>query len=307
MSYKKINVGGQAVIEGVLIRGPSKYVVAVRKGRKIISKKGLIPKKKYKFLKLPFIRGFVNLADMLVIGIKSLMWSAEQAGDDKEKISKNELAITMFFSIVIVVIFFIALPYFLTNLLGFYEEKKPVLFNLIDGMIRILIFLTYIFAISLMKDVKILFQYHGAEHKAIHCYEANKPLKIENIKPFSPIHPRCGTSFIMIVFLISIIVFSFVPGTVRLIIPKLFQMNIFIQKSILFFTRILLIPVIAGISYEILRLNTVHSNNVLMKVINFPGMLIQKITTKEPEEKQIEVAIASLKKALEAEGISTNY
>ncbi|MBS3101190.1 DUF1385 domain-containing protein [Candidatus Woesearchaeota archaeon] len=301
MSYKKINVGGQAVIEGVLIRGPSKYVVAVRKGRKIISKKGLIPKKKYKFLKLPFIRGFVNLADMLVIGIKSLMWSAEQAGDDKEKISKNELAITMFFSIVIVVIFFIALPYFLTNLLGFYEEKKPVLFNLIDGMIRILIFLTYIFAISLMKDVKILFQYHGAEHKAIHCYEKEKKLTVNNVKKFTTLHPRCGTSFLLIVFIVSIFVFSLLPSVIMVYYPDFMQLSHWLRKGILFPVRILLIPVIAGISYEILKISDKKQNNFLFKLISMPGLWLQKITTKEPSKKQIEVAIYSLKRLLEIE------
>src|SRR3989338_9933237 len=133
MSGKKISVGGQAVIEGVMIRGPSRYVVAVRKGRSIVSKNGRIPSKKYGFLAWPFIRGFVNLAEMMAIGIKSLMWSAEQASGEDEKIGKHELAFTIFVSVLFVILFFIALPYFLTNLVGFTEEKKPVLFNVIDG------------------------------------------------------------------------------------------------------------------------------------------------------------------------------
>ena len=302
---KKPILGGQAIIEGVMIKSPSHVTMAVRSKDNILFKSEKINTKKAS--KIFFVRGIVNLYDMLIYGTKAIIWSSQQQEYDGKEMTKTEIMLTMMLSVTLVIGIFIVLPYFLTSLTGVREQSSPVAFNLLDGIIRVIFFLTYLYLISLLKDVRVLFQYHGAEHKAIHCYEANKPLKIENIKPFSPIHPRCGTSFIMIVFLISIIVFSFVPGTVRLIIPKLFQMNIFIQKSILFFTRILLIPVIAGISYEILRLNTVHSNNVLMKVINFPGMLIQKITTKEPEEKQIEVAIASLKKALEAEGISTNY
>ena len=169
--YNKINVGGQAVIEGVMIRGPKKYTVACRKGSKIVLKKGSIPTKKNKFLNFPFVRGFVNLMDMMIIGIKSLMWSAEQQTGGHEKIGKNEIFWTMLFSFAMVVLFFIALPYFLTSLFGVHEETKPFMFNFVDGLIRISIFVLYIFAISFMKDVKVLFQYHGAEHMAIHCHE----------------------------------------------------------------------------------------------------------------------------------------
>ena len=301
MKSKKLNVGGQAVIEGVMIRGPSKYVVAVRKNNKIIFKKGVIPKKKFTPLKLPFIRGFVNLADMLVIGIKSLMWSAEQAGGDKEKISKNELAFTIFFSIAIVILFFIALPYFLANLIGFSEEKKPVLFNLIDGMIRISIFLIYIAAISFLKDVKVLFQYHGAEHKSIHCYEKGKKLNLENVKKFTTLHPRCGTSFLLIVFIVSIFVFSLLPSIALFYYPNFSNLSFWIRKGILFPVRILLIPIIAGVSYEILKISDKNQNNLLFKMISLPGLWLQKITTKDPSNKQIEVAIYSLKRLLEIE------
>src|SRR3989344_4650354 len=152
MPNKQISIGGQAVIECVLIRGPRKYVVAVRKGKQIIAKKGTIPKKKHKFLRLPFVRGFVNLAEMLAIGIKALMWSAEQAAPKEEKIGKNEFAISFLISIGAVILIFIALPYFLANLAGFHEEKNPVLFNIVDGIIRISFFLIYIVAISFMKD-----------------------------------------------------------------------------------------------------------------------------------------------------------
>lgn len=297
----KINVGGQAVIEGVMIRGPSKYVVAVRKNKKTITKNGKITKKKHNFLKWHFIRGFINLVEMLVIGIKSLMWSAEQAAPKEEKIGKNELLFTILISIGLVILFFIALPYFLTNLLGFTEEKRPILFNFVDGIIRILIFLIYIVAISFLKDVKVLFQYHGAEHKAIHCYEKNKKLSIENVKKFTTLHPRCGTSFLLIVFIVSIFVFSLLPSIIMFYYPNFLQLNPWLRKGILFPVRILLIPAIAGISYEILKISDKKQNNLLFKLISMPGLALQKITTKEPNKKQMEVAIVSLKKLLDIE------
>lgn len=301
MSDKKLNIGGQAVIEGVMIRGPKNYVVAVRKNKKIIMKKGIIPKKKYNFLKLPAIRGFVNLAEMLVIGMKSLMWSAEQAAPKEEKIGKNELLFTILISVGFVILFFIALPYFLTNLIGFTEEKRPVLFNIVDGIIRILIFLIYIVIISFIKDVKVLFQYHGAEHKAIHCYEHNKKLNINNVKKFTTLHPRCGTSFLLIVFIISILVFSLLPSIILVYYPAFSSLSIWLRKGILFPIRILLIPLIAGISYEILKISDKKQNNVLFRMISIPGLALQKITTKEPSNRQIEVAIYSIRKLLSIE------
>ena len=301
MSNKKINIGGQAVIEGVMIRGQNKYVVAVRKNKTIVAKKGSISRKKYNFLRLPFVRGFVNLADMLVIGIKSLMWSAEQAAPKEEKIGKNELAFTMLITLGAVVVFFIALPYFLTNLIGFTEEKKPILFNIIDGIIRILIFLIYIIAISFIKDVRVLFQYHGAEHKAIHCYEKGKKLNLANVKNFTTLHPRCGTSFLLIVFIVSILIFSLMPSIILLYYQNFSSLNLWLRKGILFPVRILLIPFIAGISYEVLKTSDKFQNNFLFKLISIPGLALQKITTKEPTKKQIEVAIYCLKELLDIE------
>lgn len=300
MDSKKVNVGGQAVIEGVMIRGQSKYVIAVRKKSRIISKAGKI-RKKSSFYKLPFIRGFVNLAEMMLIGVKALMWSAEQAAPKEEKIGRNELAFTFLVSIGFVILFFIALPYFLTNLLGFYEEKKPILFNLVDGLIRILFFLIYIVAISFMRDVKILFQYHGAEHKAIHCYEKGKKLDPSNVRKFTTLHPRCGTSFLLIVFIVSIFVFSVLPSIIMAYYPGFLELNVWIRRGILFPVRILLIPIIAGISYEILKISDKYQKNLLFRLITLPGLALQKITTKEPNAKQIEVAVYSLKKLLAIE------
>ena len=301
MPNNKINVGGQAVIEGVMIRGMNNYVVAIRKNKRIISKNGLIKKKKYSFFKWPFIRGFVNLVEMLIIGIKTLMWSAEQAAPKQEKIGKNEFTLTILISIAFVILFFIALPYFFTNLMGFTEEEKPILFNIVDGIIRILIFLIYIFAISFIKDVKILFQYHGAEHKAIHCYEKDKNLSIENVKKFTTLHPRCGTSFLLIVFIVSIIVFSLLPSIIISYNPNFIELNHWLRKGILFPVRILLIPFIAGISYEILKISDKYQKNFLFRLISMPGLRLQKITTSEPSNKQIEVAIYSLRELLKME------
>lgn len=301
MNLKKINVGGQAVIEGVMIRGLNNYVVAVRKNKKIIAKNGKIPKKKYNFLKWPFIRGSVNLFEMLIIGIKSIMWSAEQAAPEEEKIGKKEIMLTLIFSIGLAILFFVALPYFLTNLFGLAEEEKPIIFNIVDGAIRILIFLIYIMGISFLKEVKILFQYHGAEHKAIHCYERNKKLTITNIKKFTTLHPRCGTSFLLIVFIVSIFVFSILPSIIINYYPDFLVFNNWLRKGVLFPVRILLIPIIAGISYEILKISDKYQKSILFKSISMPGLLLQKITTKEPSNKQIEVAIYSLKELLESE------
>ena len=302
MKDKKINVGGQAVIEGVMMRGPEKYVVAARNKKGIVYKKGNIPSTKNKFMKLPFIRGFVNLADMMVIGIKSIIWSAQQAGDEDKKLGKNEIAITMLISVGAVITFFIALPYFLTHLFGIIEEQRPILFNIVDGLIRIAIFLAYIYAISFFKDVKVLFQYHGAEHMAIHCYEKEKKLDAKNVKKFTTLHPRCGTSFLLIVFIVSIFVFSILPSLMSNYYPNFISLSVWARKGILFPVRILLIPFVAGISYEILKASDKKQNNILFKSISKPGLWLQKITTKKPNSRQIEVAIASLKKLLETEG-----
>jgi len=208
----------------------------------------------------------------------------------REKFDKHKLLT----GILKAVLFFVALPYFLTLIIGFKEESNPFLFNFIDGVIRILIFLAYVLGISFLKDVKRLFQYHGAEHMAVHCYENNKKLTIENIKKFPTLHPRCGTSFIMIVLLISILVFSILPPIVLYLFPGFANFNIIFRKIILFSLRISLIPLIAGISYELLKLSDKFRDNFMMNVFIQPGLWFQKITTKKPNKKQIEVARKSV-------------
>jgi len=297
----KINVGGQAVIEGVMIRGPKKYTIAVRKGKNIVLKKGIVQKKKKPYQKWIFFRGAVNMLEMLIIGIKALMWSAQQAGDDDVKLTKKELTYTLIFSFVIGILFFLALPYFLTTLFGYVEEEKPIMFNMVDGAIRIGIFLAYIIGISFMSDIKRLFQYHGAEHKAIHCYEHGKKLTVDNVKKFTTLHPRCGTAFIFIVLIISIFVFSIIPSVIVHYFPGFVELNVWLRKLILFPLRILLVVPIAGISYEILKISDKKKDNILFRMISAPGLALQRITTQKPDKKQIEVAIYSLKKLLEYE------
>ena len=298
---KKLSIGGQAVIEGIMIRSPKYNVVAVRKGKKIITKKEKIKQRNGKFYKLPIARGFYNLIDMLVLGMKTLMWSADQQLEKDEKISKKEMIFSFIFAIVVGLGLFLVLPYIVTNFIGFYEETKPLLFNLIDGLFRIGIFLLYIYAISLMKDVRIMFQYHGAEHKAVHCYEHNKKLDIGNIKKYSTLHPRCGTAFIMIVMVVAILTFSIITPTILAIFPQLLSMHAIPRKIILFLIRISLLPLVAGLSYEFLKFGAKYEKNTFMKIFIFPGLLMQKITTKRPNKKQIEVAIIAVKNILQLE------
>lgn len=301
---KKINVGGQAVIEGVMMRSPGYYAVAVRneKGKIVVRTKKL--KKKNWFLKLFFIRGIVNLIEMLVLGMKTLVWSADQQSDKKEeKLNNAEIFWALSLSIAFALGIFVALPYFLTHLAGFVEETRPVLFNFVDAAIKIAFFLIYLFLISLMKDVRRIFEYHGAEHKVVFCYEAGKALTVKNARKFTTLHPRCGTSFIFIVFIFSILIFSLLPLLVLMINPDFNELSLLARKFVLFPLRIAFIPVIAGVSYELLKLSAGFKNNLLVKAITLPGILLQKITTKKPGKKQIEVAITSLKEVLKRERV----
>ena len=211
------------------------------------------------------------------------------------------MAFSFIFAILFGIGIFVALPYIITNFIGFYEETKPLLFNLIDGAVRIIFFLLYIVAISLMKDVKIMFRYHGAEHKAIHCYEKGKKLSVANVKKFTTLHPRCGTAFIMIVLVVAILTFSVLTPVILMIFPKLLSMHAFPRRLILILIRFSLFPLIAGISYEFLKFSAKYENKPIMKIFIWPGLLMQKITTQEPSNRQIEVAIYSLKKLLQAE------
>lgn len=291
---KKEQVGGQAVIEGVMMKSPGGWSVAVRDNDGNIRTKKEKLKKLKPFWKLPFIRGPVILCQTMSLGLKALEFSAKIAGESLDKKREKEdslsgftMALTIAFAFLIALGLFFFLPVYLTKLAG--HMFKPVaedqlLFNLVDGIIRIMIFILYIVIIGFWKDMRRIFQYHGAEHKVIHAYEKGRPLEIDEIKEFSPKHPRCGTSFLMIVMLISILVFSFIPKELNLL-----------EK---FLSRLSLLPVIAGISYEVLKLSAKYRDNIIIKVFVIPGLALQRLTAREPDRSQIEVAIVALKDAL---------
>lgn len=286
------NIGGQAVIEGVMMKAPGCWSVAVRdqKGDIHIKKEAL--KKLPRFLMLPLLRGVVGLFHALAIGIRAIEFSAGKAYDSESEKPLNPITIasTIGFAIVIGIGLFIYLPLYLTKLAGLVMaevSRSSFVFNVTDGIIRVFIFLLYVFAIGLWKDMRRVFEYHGAEHKVIHAYEAGKELDVPNVRSFSPHHARCGTSFLLIVMVISILLFSFIP-----------QSWPFSGK---FLSRLVLIPLIAGISYELLRLSAKVQDNSFVHLLVLPGLMLQKLTTREPDDSQIEVAIRAMKEVLPSE------
>ncbi|MDO4304724.1 MAG: DUF1385 domain-containing protein [Bacillota bacterium] len=288
-------IGGQAVLEGVMMRNKDDYAVAIRKPNGEIDVEVEVFHSIFQgsvLTKIPFIRGVFNFIDSLRIGMKALNYSASFYEDEDAKETKLDKAldkvsggrgesilmgITTVFSIVLAVGIFILLPYFLSSLLSEYVRNTSLL-SIIEGDIRILIFFIYVVGISMMKDIHRLYQYHGAEHKCINCIEMGRPLTVHNVMRSSRIHKRCGTSFLFFVMFVSIILFFFI----RVDSPML-RLGL----------RILLIPVIAGISYEIIRLAG-RTDNILVRIISAPGMFLQRLTTKEPDESMAEVAIKSV-------------
>jgi len=299
---KKLTIGGQAVMEGVMVLSPKKYAVSVRKpNKKIITKITKLPKNTSSIRKWPIIRGILNLVRMLIIGMRAMMWSANQAvGDKDEKITTKEIAFILIFSLLLGIAVFKGIPYSLTFIIGVQEEQSPILFNIIDGIIRVSLFVLYIWVISFMKDIKRLFQYHGAEHMSIHCYEKNLKLNVANVRKFSTVHPRCGTAFIIIVFLVAIFAYSLIPSFAMFLYPNFLELGFWWRRLILFSVRVLIfLPLVAGISYEILKASARFPSNPILKVISLPGLWLQKLTTNKPTNKQIEVAIMAVKKAVQ--------
>ena len=290
---KKLSVGGQAVIEGVMMRGPGKLAVAVRKPNGEITvelKDAGSVSDRYPILKKPFLRGVVSLVESLSYGMKALSFSAQASGEEEEgeeSMSSLELAGTIAVSVGLAVLLFVVLPTGAMKLLQ-NEGFSPMVLNLCEGLLRLGIFLLYIWGISRQKDIQRVFQYHGAEHKTIYTYEHGLPLRVENVRPFSTLHPRCGTNFLMIVMLISIFIFTFLGW------PSLWERIL---------SRILLMPVVAGISYEIIRFAGKHMDKPWVRAAILPGLALQKLTTRQPDDDQIEVAIASLKAVLPPEEI----
>lgn len=293
----RINVGGQAVIEGVMMRGPEYIATAVRKpSGEIVYKRQKISSVKNKFLKIPFIRGGVLIFDALVLGVKELTFSANQSEEEEEKqMSDKEAILTAIFSMGLGILLFMVLPSLVSTLI-FKDNRLGA--NILEAVFRILFFVLYIWLISFSKDVKRVFQYHGAEHKSIYAHENGLELSVENAKDFTTLHPRCGTSFLLIVMLVAIVVFSSID--MILPVPKSLIEKIGVKVAL----RVFLMPLIAGISYELQRYSSKHLDNFFVKMLASPGLALQKITTKEPDEEQVEVAIVALKLALgeEVEG-----
>lgn len=297
---EKIHVGGQAVIEGVMMRSPEYVAVAVRQpdGKIALKREKYISwTKKNKLLGLPLIRGGVILIESLVLGIKALNFSSEIAMQEENKKSKKKkkkkdpsksdlgtkvsLVMTMMFSFVIGLGIFFYLPLILTEMTG---VNGGVLFNLIDGVIRLIFFLLYIYLISLWKEIRRVFEYHGAEHVSIFAFESGLDLTPESTKKFSTHHPRCGTSFLLIVMLVSMLIFM-VLGKPETLSDRLI--------------RFLFIPVIGGLSYEIIKLTDKKVGAFLAKTLILPGLWLQQITTQPPKDDQIEVALVALKSSLD--------
>jgi uncharacterized protein YqhQ len=273
--------GGQAVIEGVMIRSKKHMVTCVRQPNdEILTRVEEIKSvsEKHKVLKLPFLRGIVALFETLYIGLKGLYFSANASLEkEEEKLDTKEIVITVAIALVLAISLFSLLPFFLTNLLGL----GGVVFNVAEGVIRLGILLLYLASVASVGEFKRVFQYHGAEHTAINAYEAGVELNVSNAKEFSRFHPRCGTSFIFIVALISILVFSIMPN---------------LGYSMRLAYRILLIPVIGAVSYEVLKLSDRYKKSKIMKVLIAPGLGLQYLTTRKPDEQMIEVALEAVKK-----------
>jgi uncharacterized protein YqhQ len=290
---KKLNIGGQALIEGLMIKSPKFVSIGLRlpnKKIKVKVEKFISLTTKNWFFKLPFIRGIIILLEMLFIGMKGLIYSSnEQDVDEKESLSFFSIILVISISLFFAMILFKAIPLFMMKLFNNIFSLNTIYFNLFEGILRISIFLLYIYLISKMDDVKTLFAYHGAEHATISCYEKNQKLTVENISKLSTLHSRCGTSFLVITLIISILIFSIIPTTM--------------SYWKLFIFRLPLVFPIAGISYEILKISDKYHHNWLFRQITKPGLLVQKITTKKPNKEQIEVAIETLKALLKKEKV----
>jgi len=309
LSGKDVLVGGQAVIEGVMMRSPQGYSVAVRKldgSVRVIKEPLKTAGEKWKIFKLPVFRGIGVLGQALVLGIKALRFSAEEAIEDVEasekkpiekqgspkpetqdtkpqKVSSWLIAGNIIFALGINIALFIALPLFLTNFLqGQLGFESTLLFNLIDGILRVSTFVLFLLMISWMKDMRRVFEFHGAEHKTVYNFEARESLTVENADKYSTLHPRCGTSFLFVVMIIGMLVFS------------LAHFDTIIGKLL---SRIVLLPLIAGLSYEVIRFSAKHPRS-LFRLVASPGLLLQKITTKKPDNDQLATAIRALQEAL---------
>ncbi len=303
---KIMPIGGQAVIEGVMMRSPKRIATAIRRASGEIEIKidefvSLIQRKKY--LNIPILRGAVTLIEVMILGIKTLQWSADKAMEDEDEKSEKKpvkkkksgmstagAIFTVTIALGIGISLFFVLPLYLTTEI-FNIEKEALAFNFMSGLIRIAFFLLYVWGISKMKDVKRLFQYHGAEHKTIFAFEDRVFLSPENTQKYTTYHPRCGTSFLVIVMLISLIFFAFLDT----LIISIYGDISFVIRLI---THIPLIPLVGGLGYEAIKASAKYNHLKVVQFLILPGLGLQRITTNRPDESQLEVAIAALKAAL---------
>jgi uncharacterized protein YqhQ len=302
-------VGGQAVIEGVMMRSPRRIATAVRKPDKAILTKNdpyVSLSKRHKLLNIPVFRGALSFFEMLVIGLKALNFSADVALEESQRAEKGAdwrrtsrerikdgliLIGTLVLALGLAICVFFALPLFLTEVIGF--SKSALSFNVIAGVIRASLFLTYLWGISRWKEIKRILEYHGAEHKSIYAYESGEELTVEAVRRHSTHHPRCGTSFLLIVVILAIVLFAIADTAVEM---QIGHKPTVVQR---FMTHFLLLPLLGGISYELLKLSGKKRDNRYVRWLTAPGLWLQQITTQEPNDAQLEVAIVALKSALE--------
>ena len=316
----KTTIGGQALIEGIMMRGPEKDAIVIR------GKEGLTlevnPRKVHKpgsFAALPFIRGAVNFFDAQVVGVKALMRSADLAPEEytqdeqpskldlwlekklgDERFQQFVIGFAVFLGMAMSVVLFFLLPMIIGGLFDRWIDSTLGI-NLVEGLIRIIIFMAYMIAVSRMGEMKRVFAYHGAEHKTIRCYEAGLPLTVENVRAQTRLHPRCGTSFLLVVMVISILVFSVASTGLLSVLPGLAAMRgTFLYRLIMIFFKLLLLPLIVAVTYEINRWAG-RNDNALTRVMTAPGMWMQNFTTNEPDDAMIEVGIAAVKAVLPEE------
>lgn len=316
-----MNVGGQAVLEGVMMRSPNALSVVVRRSDGTIAfkeDKWVSFSQRFPWLKFPFLRGVVVLIESLVNGLQALHFSAQVAAEDNDSITQDgqtlsswAIAFTICLSIALGLLFFVALPHLasmgLLSAMDLNDGMDSMWFHVVDGMIKILFFISYILAIGFMPEIRRVFEYHGAEHKAIHVYEAGRPLFVENARYYDTIHSRCGTSFLMVVLLVSIALFTVVLP----LLPHTNSKWIDIPLSIGF--KVLLMFPIAGISYELIKISDRLKKGDdftllkwIMKIFLFPGLLMQRLTTREPSDDQVQVAMESLERVLRLELVLQN-
>ncbi|MGP8152708.1 MAG: DUF1385 domain-containing protein [Smithella sp.] len=278
--------GGQAILEGVMMRHDNKIAAAVRRPDKkiVFQEREYIPlTKRYRIFGWMFVRGTINLFEMMIVGFQCLMFSADVAMSEEERKPKSwEMYLSFFISFSIAIFFFVVVPAFFFTKIKSYIDNL-LLLNILEGCVRLGMFLCFLTATLFMKDMRRVYMYHGAEHKTVFAWEDGQDLTIENVKKYSTRHPRCGTSFILFVMIVSILVFSLLgrPDFLHRVIYK-----------------ILLLPVVAGISYEAIRFTGKYNRSKLVQMLSWPGLMLQKITTREPSDDQIEVAIAAMKKVI---------